>query len=58
MGKVLMEITMSLDGYVTGPGVSPSEPMARGGEALHGRMFAGKSAEEINRRCVDYDPGR
>jgi hypothetical protein len=58
MGNVLMEITMSLDGYVTGPDVSPDEPMGRGSEAPHERMFAGKSAEEVNRRCVDYDPGR
>jgi hypothetical protein len=58
MGKVLMGITTSLDGYVTGPDVSPEEPMRRGGEALHGWMFAGESAEEVNRRCVDYDPGR
>jgi hypothetical protein len=57
MAKVLMEITMSLDGYVTGPGVSPNESMDRGGEALHEWKFAGNSAE-VNRRCVDYDPGR
>src|SRR5215218_4717372 len=47
MGKVLMEITMSLDGYTTGPDVSPIEPMGRGGEALHEWMFAGKSAADI-----------
>src|SRR5215211_5746669 len=47
MGKVLMEITMSLDGYVAGPDVSPNEPMGRGGEDLHEWMFAGKSAADI-----------
>jgi dihydrofolate reductase len=47
MGKVLMEITMSLDGYTAGPGVSAEEPMGRGGEALHEWMFAGKSATDI-----------
>jgi dihydrofolate reductase len=47
MGKVLMEITMSLDGYVTGPDVSPNESMGRGGEALHEWIFAGKSAADI-----------
>ena len=47
MGKVLMEITMSLDGYVAGPDVSPNEPMGRGGEALHEWMFVGKSAADI-----------
>jgi dihydrofolate reductase len=44
MGKVLMEITMSLDGYTTGPEVSAEEPFGRGGERLHEWMFAGKSA--------------
>jgi dihydrofolate reductase len=47
MGKVLMEITMSLDGYTAGPWVSAEEPMGRGGEALHEWMFAGKSAADI-----------
>jgi hypothetical protein len=35
MGKVLMEITMSLDGYTTGPEVSAEAPFGRGGERLH-----------------------
>lgn len=47
MGRVLMEITMSLDGYTTGPEVSAEEPFGRGGERLHDWMFAGKSAADI-----------
>lgn len=47
MGKVLVEITMSLDGYTTGPDVSAEEPFGRGGERLHDWMFAGKSAADI-----------
>jgi hypothetical protein len=43
MSKVLLEMSMSLDGYVTGPDVTPQEPMGRRGERLHD---------------VDYDPGR
>jgi hypothetical protein len=27
MAKVMVELSMSLDGYVTGPDVSPEEPM-------------------------------
>jgi dihydrofolate reductase len=46
MAIVLLEISMSLDGYVTGPDVSPAEPMGRGGEVLHEWMFAGRSAAE------------
>ena len=43
MPKVRMEISMSVDGYVVGPDVSPESPMGRGGERLHDLMFAGKS---------------
>jgi hypothetical protein len=35
MSKVLLEMSMSLDGYVTVPDVIPQEPMARRGERLH-----------------------
>src|SRR5215211_4854123 len=54
MGKVLMEITMSLDGYVTGPDVRPEEPMGDGGERLHEWMFVGKSAAEVERYQSDH----
>jgi dihydrofolate reductase len=46
MPKILLELSMSLDGYVTGPDVSPEAPMGRGGEALHEWMFDGRSAAE------------
>jgi hypothetical protein len=46
MTKVMVELSMSLDGYVTGPDVSPEEPMGRGGEALRDWMFKGRSAAE------------
>ena len=35
MTKVLLEITVSLDGNVAGPDASSEEPMGRGGEQLH-----------------------
>ncbi|MGH2825624.1 MAG: hypothetical protein ACRDKF_01480 [Actinomycetota bacterium] len=44
-------MSMSLDGYVTGPDVSPEAPMGSGGEALHEWMFEGRSAAEIQ----DYE---
>ena len=50
MSKVLLEMSVSLDGYVTGPDVTPQEPMGRGGERLH--------ATKRRNRCVDYDPAR
>src|SRR5215217_6171929 len=54
MGKVLMEITMSLDGYTTGPEVSAEAHFGRGGERLHEWMFAGKSAAEVERWLSDH----
>ena len=47
MTKVLLEMSMSLDGCVTGPDVGPEEPMGRGGERLHSWMFEGRSDAEI-----------
>ena len=49
MGKVLLEMTMSLDGCTTGPDVSGDEPMGRGGDALHDWMWDGRSPEESER---------
>ncbi len=42
MAKVLLEMSVSLDGYLAGPDVSPVEPMGRGGERLHEWMFQGR----------------
>ena len=33
--RVIAEITMSLDGYVTGPGADPQHGLGIGGEPLH-----------------------
>src|SRR5215216_6844772 len=48
MSKVIFEMSVSLDGYVTGPDVRPEEPMGDGGERLHEWMFAGKSQAEVD----------
>jgi dihydrofolate reductase len=44
MSKVVLELSVSPDGFVTGPEVSPEAHLGRGGERLHEWMFAGKSA--------------
>jgi dihydrofolate reductase len=44
-----MELSVSLDGYVAGPDISPEAPLGRGGERPHDSMFTGKSATEPNR---------
>ena len=41
MGKVLAGITISLDGYITGPNDGPSAGLGEGGERLHDWVFGG-----------------
>lgn len=57
MPRVLLEMSMSLDGYVTGPDVSYEEPMGRGGEALHEWKFAGRSPGESRERQTEHFSG-
>src|SRR3954467_4647594 len=35
MGKLVLDISMSLDGYVAGPSPTLEEPLGKGGELLH-----------------------
>ncbi len=39
MGKVFVEVTTSLDGYVAGPNQTLEEPLGRGGEKLHEWLY-------------------
>jgi len=39
MGKVVADITMSLDGLVTGPDDGPGRGLGEGGECLHNRVM-------------------
>jgi hypothetical protein len=39
MGKVVAEITMSLDGFIAGAGISSQQPMGTNGENLHAWIF-------------------
>src|SRR3954465_13959732 len=41
MAKVLAGITMSVDGYITGPGDGPGKGLGEGGERLHYWVFGG-----------------
>ena len=40
MGKTFAEITMSLDGFIAGPGISNRQPMGANGDKLHEWLFA------------------
>jgi dihydrofolate reductase len=50
MGKVSFNISMSLDGYINGPDVTPEQGLVRGGEALHEWLFNGN---ERNREVLE-----
>ena len=39
MGKVVLDLTTSLDGFVAGPGDGPDLPLGEGGERLHEWLF-------------------
>ena len=52
-GKVLAGITMSLDGYVTGPDDRPGAGLGEGGERLHYWVFGGPWTYEGVRGSAD-----
>ena len=39
MSKIVLDVSVSLDGFTTGPNVGPEVPMGEGGERLHDWMF-------------------
>ncbi|AWS45345.1 deaminase [Streptosporangium sp. 'caverna'] len=43
MGKVILHVTMSLDGFMAGPDISVELPMGRGGPRLHDWIFNASS---------------
>jgi dihydrofolate reductase len=43
MKKVILDLSMSLDGYIAGSNVTPQQPMGVGGERLHEWIFKGKT---------------
>ena len=43
MGKVVIDITMSLDGFVTGPNDGPNNGLGDGGRILHEWVFEGRT---------------
>jgi hypothetical protein len=47
MSKVVLDVSMSLDGFVAGPNVREAEPMGDGGERLHAWM-AGRFWAALN----------
>ncbi|MEW2355591.1 dihydrofolate reductase family protein [Spirillospora sp. NPDC029432] len=60
MGKVVLDVSVSLDGFSAGPNVRADEPMGDGGEALHAWMGWDGPGGEVDaavRREVDAGVG-
>lgn len=53
MGKVIFDITTSLDGFVAGPNDGPEQPMGEGGMRLFDWYF---TDQETSRSPEDMDP--
>lgn len=43
MGKVVIDVTMSLDGFIAGPNINAKQPLGEGGIRLHDWLFKGKT---------------
>ena len=43
MGKVVLDISMSLDGFIAAPNDDPERPLGDGGQRLHDWVFGGKA---------------
>lgn len=48
MGKVILDISMSLDGFIAGPNDNPKQGLGEGGEALHDWLFSGELPSKFN----------
>ncbi|WP_040979433.1 dihydrofolate reductase family protein [Oceanobacillus jeddahense] len=48
MNKVILNISMSLDGFIAGTNDNPSQPLGDQGDILQAWMFSGEEISEIN----------
>ncbi|HEX2417850.1 MAG TPA: dihydrofolate reductase, partial [Micromonosporaceae bacterium] len=55
MGSVIDDLTVSLDGYIAGPGDGPGLPLGRGGEHLFRWMTAGPDSNRVDSRLTPPD---
>jgi hypothetical protein len=51
MGRILLSMSVSLDGFAAGPDVSAEHPMGKGGERLHEWLFH-DSGDRANHRTT------
>jgi dihydrofolate reductase len=50
MSEIVVDISMSLDGFVTGPDAGPGQGLGRGGDAIHGWVYDPDS--EVDQRIL------
>jgi dihydrofolate reductase len=48
MGKVILDISMSLDGFITGPNDNGTQPLGKGGVAIQNWLFSGDQPSRYN----------
>lgn len=53
MSKVVLDVSVSLDGFTAGPNVRDEEPMGDGGERLHAWMAGDGPGGEVDARVRD-----
>ena len=58
MGRVVAEISTSLDGFVAGPNPSLEEPLGEGGELLHTWVTRLASWRERHGLALSYESAR
>jgi dihydrofolate reductase len=52
MSKVIFDISMSLDGFMTAANQTPKEPLGKGGQQLHDWSF-GEDADALGRKMLE-----
>lgn len=57
MGTIMADITMSLDGFPTGPDPDLEHGLGRGGEPLHNWVFAGDDPLDADVLHLSYRLG-
>ncbi|MFB4162345.1 hypothetical protein ACE1TI_00625 [Alteribacillus sp. JSM 102045] len=48
MGKVIVDMSMSLDGFVAGPNDNAEQPLGERGDILHDWLFSGETPSKFN----------
>ncbi|WP_260412508.1 dihydrofolate reductase family protein [Alkalihalobacillus sp. TS-13] len=48
MGKVVLDMSMSLDGFIAGPNDNDEQPLGVGGDILHSWLFTGNHPSKHN----------